>query len=1412
MVKYLDSTGLSTLWERIQTLANINGIEYIVGTQDEATNAWEGTSKDKACGNGTLYTGKVIVYHLPVAGTSTAATLNLTLPDGTTTGAKDVHRLASSTVTTTFAAGCDIFMVYDGTKWKVSAYVDSNTNTIGYQLRSNSYSKAMTDITYRYRLLFSSADNSKWVPANTSSSTNATASRNVCQTPINPFGEIVYYGTTASVAADSRPSASYLWQQYTVTLGYSFNRTGAALTLTSWKPVYVKCAPQANGSAIIDATTPYVQDLPTTDDGKIYIFLGVAYSATSIELLMNHPVFYYKDGAIRQWNNAAETDFVVDFVYDENEEDYVCSKTYSEITAALAANRKVVGVAKYNNTIQGIYSNVYTTGNSIYFVQLDEGEGSSPEIYSFILSNADELTTSTHRLLRDTDSVIRGANNIWCSITIGSNDAVTVSNNPFTDFDSYIFGNEQSVILKASVTYNSASYSHDVLIHAKYTGTGAANRKYIGITPLEYTNNKYLYLEFTNTTASGKVVEFYSKPSTGIPSTDLASAVQTSLGKADTALQPDVANDLAQGSITSSTGQGFDFIVDSDDNVLQDVLDAKASDNAVVHKTGTEAIGGNKTFDGLIIGGGDSDGFNFIQDSDDNTLQDALDAKANDSAVVHKTGNETIAGNKTFSGNAIFSDLDNVLIGNTSIGEIMEDTYAAKDEMAVTVSGNNTTITLNENLSTTVLNDIPDNIAYTEADSGEGEAYTGGYQLPAVTSEDNGKILSVSGGSWAKTENPSYTKTETYTKTEVNNLITSPESDVVIGALPASGVANTIYRVPSTNSYSDYGWDGTQFVLLATYDNAIDDVPTQNSDNLVKSGGVWESFNNLTTELNEVMPRDVGWSDLTSLAELRLGSYSGKNYGVGGTTRLHCVSYLPEPYITNLSATKLRITVGSAYRYGRQLLSSTFPYSSGSISVGTAEIFNDSAWQQGTTEMDLTGYPTAVTFGFVVRRSDNGNISPSDDIGLVVELYGESGWVSIEDAIDAKVSPIEQTVEDLYGAPVEYSLPNIGSTLARGQFATIPNHHYTIKVTPWDITGVVSTGQWIIVFEDGNDVIDGSKSPEPIHEEYNFSPTQNVVKVSTRGVVGSVAKMEIIDNDAGVVNQLNNRVGVLENEVNSNGTYEYIGEKINLQQRTYNKESFLVTDSNDLTTIKATIVTAMGHSLVMQSCAVYGKYFVRAYQYGGIAIYDLETKTLVSNFMLPLATADLETLHASNVSFGVEFPSGNTTFPAFYVCETTGQRRCYVFNLTLSSATLLQTITFTGTWGTGNDYRDFIVDSQNRCLWIIGYYNYGAAGNYSIFKKVDLRAISSATITYNDADVQQSFDLHEITVIQGVFIWNDRMYLGDQRRYIVNIDLTQGKIVGYVDFSAFMGELEGLTTYDNSLLVDNSTVYKLTLF
>lgn len=193
--------------------------------------------------------------------------------------------------------------IFNGTYWVT--WYDTNTNTIGYTVRTNGLQIPVKTACYRYRICFTSPDGEYLIPSNASTSTSATASKTVTTEKIDPFGRIIYYSYTTAIAADGSIGAAYQMQQYNgVTLGYSFNRTGVALTMTAKKPVYVKCAPQTDGSAIIDATTPFVQDLPTTEDGKIYIFLGVATAATTIEFTLEHPVYYFKKGCVRQYTNA----------------------------------------------------------------------------------------------------------------------------------------------------------------------------------------------------------------------------------------------------------------------------------------------------------------------------------------------------------------------------------------------------------------------------------------------------------------------------------------------------------------------------------------------------------------------------------------------------------------------------------------------------------------------------------------------------------------------------------------------------------------------------------------------------------------------------------------------------------------------------------------------------------------------------------------------------------------------------------------------------------------------------------------------------------------------------------------------------------------------------------------------------
>lgn len=226
-------------------------------------------------------------------------------------GAKPAYsNMASATAETTiFNINYTMLFVYDSTRvaggcWVCYRGYNSDTNTIAYQVRTNSTSLNTTDRTRYYRLLFTSADGTQWVPANTQYDNSATSAKTVNQRKINPFGRIVYMTGTTNVNAGSAVSATVVWDRYALALGYSFNRTGSALTLTTKKPVYIKCAPQSDGSAIMDSTTPIVQDLPTTEDGKIYIYLGMAYSETNIEMTSSHPIYYYKDGSIRLWTDA----------------------------------------------------------------------------------------------------------------------------------------------------------------------------------------------------------------------------------------------------------------------------------------------------------------------------------------------------------------------------------------------------------------------------------------------------------------------------------------------------------------------------------------------------------------------------------------------------------------------------------------------------------------------------------------------------------------------------------------------------------------------------------------------------------------------------------------------------------------------------------------------------------------------------------------------------------------------------------------------------------------------------------------------------------------------------------------------------------------------------------------------------
>ena len=231
-----------------------------------------------------------------------------------------------------------------------------DANTI-HQLRHNNGNYTAATALYRYQICFSKNETSL-LPANAVNNSTAT-NKTLTTAEFNPFGQILYYNSTTAVSANGAIAASALVQQINMDLRYSFN-TGT--TLTSGKDVYVVATPQSNGMAKL-ASTPISQTLPTTADGKIYIYLGHASSTSAVELHPEHPVYEYKDSSLRLYTNAVTSSGTATTVKingtsitSNNIADLQVVGTYDSSTNKLMTKAAVAPDVLYNNSTG-------TTGN-----------------------------------------------------------------------------------------------------------------------------------------------------------------------------------------------------------------------------------------------------------------------------------------------------------------------------------------------------------------------------------------------------------------------------------------------------------------------------------------------------------------------------------------------------------------------------------------------------------------------------------------------------------------------------------------------------------------------------------------------------------------------------------------------------------------------------------------------------------------------------------------------------------------------------------------------------------------------------------------------------------------------------------------------------------------------------------------
>ena len=252
----------------------LSNAECIVGTQTASTNAWTGRASFAS-----LQDGQVIMYWLPYAGTSTAATLNLTLSGGGTTGAKEVYINATTRCTTHIAAGNMVQMVY-----RVGVTIGTGTYT-GWWI-----SRALNDNTYD-RIRFNNAIKAK---------TAITASRLI----VADSGGYYHLGAGLSFHVDK----PILWAGSAISAAatgtnnfLSFpsctlrNNAGSGWTATQYATLYL--AGTLAGNVFTVASENWLTTAPANEN-LTYISLGYMYSTYQMYFYPEHPMYRLVNGIL----------------------------------------------------------------------------------------------------------------------------------------------------------------------------------------------------------------------------------------------------------------------------------------------------------------------------------------------------------------------------------------------------------------------------------------------------------------------------------------------------------------------------------------------------------------------------------------------------------------------------------------------------------------------------------------------------------------------------------------------------------------------------------------------------------------------------------------------------------------------------------------------------------------------------------------------------------------------------------------------------------------------------------------------------------------------------------------------------------------------------------------------------------
>ena len=274
-----------------------------------STSAADATQKEVSIPSITkLEAGQVIIVKPTITSTVANSTIKLNdfYPYPMRYGSAAI---TTSTDSVVWYAEVPSTFVFDGEYWRfVSRGGDNNTTyTINYTVDAGNYKAGVGSYAIsRYSLIMQKPDET-WEKV---TATNATYSAGTTKS-VNTTGfllnEIRYYGTTTNLANGALAASNTCYNKAaSVDMRYSTN-CGATTTWTAGQYLYlVGSINSTDGLFYLDTTQWWTNALPTTNDGKLYIRLGIVLTSSSytMSLLEDRPIFYHDGTKICEYLEA----------------------------------------------------------------------------------------------------------------------------------------------------------------------------------------------------------------------------------------------------------------------------------------------------------------------------------------------------------------------------------------------------------------------------------------------------------------------------------------------------------------------------------------------------------------------------------------------------------------------------------------------------------------------------------------------------------------------------------------------------------------------------------------------------------------------------------------------------------------------------------------------------------------------------------------------------------------------------------------------------------------------------------------------------------------------------------------------------------------------------------------------------